>query len=185
MAPSIALIKLHNIMKIRVKKFCTLFSVLLITIFSSCSQGQPKTGVVAGSSEDTKTYPDAKPNSYWKKVLSPDAYYIMVEKGTEQPFHNPYWNNHESGVYVSAATGKPLFSSDAKFDSGTGWPSFFKPIDPKAIMIVKDYSDGMERDEVVERSTGLHLGHVFDDGPAPTGLRYCLDSYALKFVKTK
>jgi peptide-methionine (R)-S-oxide reductase len=172
-------------MKINIKKFCTLLPILLVTIFISCSQGQSKNDPVAGSSEDTKTYPDAKPNSYWKKVLSDEAYYIMVEKGTEPAFHNPYWNNHEKGIYVSAATGKSLFSSDAKFDSGTGWPSFFKPLDPKAIMIVKDYSDGMERDEVVERSTGLHLGHVFDDGPAPTGLRYCLDSYALKFIKAK
>jgi peptide-methionine (R)-S-oxide reductase len=172
-------------MRINIKKFCTLLTVLLATVFTSCSQGQSKNGAVAGSSEDTKMFPDAKPNSYWKKVLSSDAYYIMVEKGTEPPFHNPYWDNHEKGTYVSAATGKPLFSSDAKFESRTGWPSFFKPIDPKAIMIVKDYSDGMERDEVVERSTGLHLGHVFDDGPAPTGLRYCLDSYALKFIKAK
>src|ERR1700761_7010433 len=172
-------------MIMRMKKFCTLMLFLLIIAFAACSQSQPGGKVVAGSSEDVKTYPGAKPNAYWKNVLSPDAYEIMVNKGTEPPFHNPYWDNHEKGIYVSAATGKPLFSSDAKFDSGTGWPSFFKPIDPNAIMIVKDYSDGMERDEVVERSTGLHLGHVFDDGPAPTGLRYCLDSYALKFVKAK
>jgi len=170
-------------MRTNIKKLCTLSAFLLVMAFTACSQAQTKGGVVAGSSEDTKTYPGAKPNSYWKQVLSKEAYWIMVEKGTEQPFHNPYWDNHEKGTYVSAATGKPLFSSDAKFDSGTGWPSFFKPIDPKAIMIVKDYSDGMVRDEVVERSTGLHLGHVFDDGPAPTGQRYCLDSYALKFVK--
>jgi peptide-methionine (R)-S-oxide reductase len=169
----------------RRKKFCTFLFLLQVGVFSACSQSQANHEIVPGSSEDTKTFPGAKPDSYWKKVLSPEAYEIMVNKGTERPFNNPYWDNHEKGIYVSAATGKPLFSSDAKFDSGTGWPSFFKPIDPKAIMIVKDYSEGMERDEVLERSTGLHLGHVFDDGPAPTGLRYCLDSYALKFIKAK
>ncbi|HVV53765.1 MAG TPA: peptide-methionine (R)-S-oxide reductase MsrB [Mucilaginibacter sp.] len=157
----------------------------MATTFSACSQTASKGKAAPGSSEDVKTFPGAKPDAYWKKVLSPETYDIMVNKGTEPPFNNPYWDNHQKGIYVSAATGKPLFSSDAKFDSGTGWPSFYKPIDPKAIMIVKDYSDGMVRDEVVERSTGLHLGHVFDDGPPPTGLRYCLDSYALKFVKSK
>jgi len=167
------------------KKVNLIIAMLAFSVLSACGQGQSKGKIVAGSSEDVKTYPEAKPNDYWKKVLTPESYDIMVNKGTEPPFHNPYWNNHDKGIYVSAATGKPLFGSDAKFDSGTGWPSFFKPIDPKVIKIVKDYSDGMERDEVVESSTGLHLGHVFDDGPAPTGLRYCLDSYALKFVKGK
>ncbi|MGZ3749788.1 MAG: peptide-methionine (R)-S-oxide reductase MsrB [Mucilaginibacter sp.] len=167
------------------KKINVIVAFFLMIALNACSQTKSGAKVVAGSSEDVKTYPGARPNAYWKTILSPDAYEIMVNKGTEPAFNNPYWNNHEKGIYVSAATGKPLFSSDAKYDSGTGWPSFFKPIDPKAIMIVKDYSDGMERDEVVERSTGLHLGHVFDDGPAPTGLRYCLDSYALKFIKAK
>ena len=160
-------------------------ALLMMLALNACSQPKSEGKVVSGSSEDVKIYPEAKPNAYWKKVLSQDAYEIMVNKGTEAPFNNPYWNNHEKGTYVSAATGKPLFSSDAKYDSGTGWPRFFKPIDPKAIMIIKDTSAGMVRDEVVERSTGLHLGHLFDDGPAPTGLRYCLDSYALKFVKAK
>ena len=172
-------------MIMNVKKIIIGVLALCVIVLNACGQAPSGNNIVAGSSEDVKTYPEAKPNAYWKKVLSADAYQIMVEKGTEPPFHNPYWDNHEKGIYVSAATGKPLFSSDAKFESGTGWPSFFKPIDPKAIMIVKDTSDGMERDEVVERSTGLHLGHVFDDGPAPTGLRYCLDSYALKFIKAK
>jgi peptide-methionine (R)-S-oxide reductase len=168
-----------------VKKVFTIAIFVQMAIFSACGQNPTDNKVVNGSSEDVKTFPEAKPNSYWKKALSPEAYEIMVNKGTEPAFNNPYWNNHEKGTYLSAATGKPLFSSDAKFDSGTGWPSFFKPIDPKLIMIVKDFSDGMERDEVVERATGLHLGHVFDDGPKPTGLRYCLDSYALKFIKSK
>jgi len=135
-------------MIISTKKFCTLLAFLLISILSACSQAPEKEKVVAGGSEDVKTFPGAKPNAYWKKVLSTEAYEIMVNKGTETPFNNPYWNNHDRGIYMSAATGAPLFSSDAKYDSGTGWPSFFKPIDPKAIMIVKDYSDGMERDEV-------------------------------------
>jgi peptide-methionine (R)-S-oxide reductase len=167
------------------KKINIVLCAMLISVLNACGQSKSNTKVVAASSEDAKTFPEAKSNAYWKKVLSAEAYEIMVEKGTETPFNNPYWNNHEKGIYVSAATGKPLFSSEAKFESGTGWPSFFQPIDPKAIMVVKDNSLGMERDEVVERSTGLHLGHVFDDGPAPTGLRYCLDSYALKFVKAK
>ncbi|MDB5135243.1 MAG: msrB [Mucilaginibacter sp.] len=167
------------------KKINIVLCVMLIIALNACGQSKSNNKVLTASSEDAKTFPEAKSNAYWKKVLSAETYEIMVEKGTETPFNNPYWNNHEKGIYVSAATGKPLFSSEAKFESGTGWPSFFRPIDPKAIMVVKDNSLGMERDEVVERSTGLHLGHVFDDGPAPTGLRYCLDSYALKFIKAK
>lgn len=120
----------------------------------------------------------------WKKTLTPDQFEIMVNKGTEPPYHNAYWNNHEKGIYVSAATGEVLFTSDDKYDSHTGWPSFVKPVDPSKIAIVKDYSDGMVRDEVVEKSTGLHLGHVFDDGPEDRGgKRYCMNSGALKFIK--
>jgi peptide-methionine (R)-S-oxide reductase/peptide methionine sulfoxide reductase msrA/msrB len=126
----------------------------------------------------------SKPASEWKKQLTPNQYEIMVESGTEPPFKNEYWNNHEKGVYVSAATGDILFSSDDKYDSGTGWPSFVKPVDSKKIAIVKDYSYGSVREEVVEKSTGLHLGHVFDDGPEDRGgKRYCMNSGALKFIK--
>jgi peptide-methionine (R)-S-oxide reductase len=159
----------------------TIIPFLLLAL-TACSQNHNKAAV---SADYAKNYPEAKPNDYWKKILSPEAYDIMVNRGTEPPFHNPYWDNHKKGIYVSAATGKPLFSSDTKFESGTGWPSFYQPIDPKAVKVVKDNSFGMDRDEVVEASTGLHLGHVFDDGPKPTGKRYCMDSYALKFIPAK
>ncbi|MGZ3814234.1 MAG: peptide-methionine (R)-S-oxide reductase MsrB [Mucilaginibacter sp.] len=126
----------------------------------------------------------SKPASEWKKVLTQNQYQIMVESGTETPYKNAYWNNHEKGVYVSAATGEILFSSDDKYDSHTGWPSFVKAFDPSKVEIVKDNSFGMTRDEVIEKSTGLHLGHVFDDGPADRGgKRFCMNSGALKFIK--
>jgi peptide-methionine (R)-S-oxide reductase len=126
----------------------------------------------------------AKPATEWKKKLTPNEYEIMVNRGTEPPFKNDFHDNHQKGVYVSAATGEVLFSSDDKFDSGTGWPSFVKPVDQSKVEIVTDNSFGMSRDEVIERSTGLHLGHVFDDGPkARGGMRYCMNSGALKFIK--
>src|SRR5476651_1298979 len=126
----------------------------------------------------------SKAPAEWKKTLTANQYYIMVESGTEDPYKNAYFNNHEKGVYVSAATGEVLFSSDDKYDSGTGWPSFVKAVDAKKIKVVTDKSDGMTRDEVIETKTGLHLGHVFDDGPADRGgKRYCMNSGALKFIK--
>jgi methionine-R-sulfoxide reductase len=128
----------------------------------------------------------SKTPAQWKAILTPNQYDIMVNRGTEPPFHNAYDENHQKGVYKSAATGEILFTSEDKFDSGTGWPSFVKPADMSKIEIVKDNSYGMDRDEVIEKSTGLHLGHVFDDGPSDRGgKRYCMNSGALIFVKTK
>src|ERR1700743_674065 len=118
----------------------------------------------------------------WKARLTSDQYYILREKGTERAFTGKYDHFYEKGTYSSAASLQPVFSSDTKFNSGTGWPSFYAPINPDAVRLVRDNSDGMQRIEVVDSKSGSHLGHVFDDGPNPTGKRYCMNSAALIFV---
>lgn len=123
-----------------------------------------------------------KTEQEWKKILSPVEYYVMRKKGTEPPFTGKYYKHFEKGIYVCAACENPLFTSEAKYDSGSGWPSFYEPINVTNIEMEMDYSYGMERMEVKCASCGSHLGHVFDDGPHPTGKRYCINSVSLKFI---
>ncbi len=117
-----------------------------------------------------------------RTLLTPEQYYVTKQNGTERPFQNAFWDNHRRGLYVDVISGEPLFSSTDKFDSGTGWPSFTKPLNKSAVVEKRDSTHGMERVEVRASKADSHLGHVFPDGPGPGGMRYCINSASLRFI---
>jgi peptide-methionine (R)-S-oxide reductase len=170
--------------------------ILLALLFQQCSYSQSANQLKLNSMDTTKkennpaySHKDTTPvqlsDKEWKKILPSDIYEVARLKGTERPGSSPFENSKEIGTYYCAVCGNPLFRSDTKFESGCGWPSFYEPISKGSIIYLPDHSYGMERTEVECGRCKSHLGHVFNDGPPPTGLRYCINGVVLDFEKAK
>ncbi|RPI69462.1 MAG: peptide-methionine (R)-S-oxide reductase [Ignavibacteriae bacterium] len=152
------------------------FALIGMMLTAAACQAQTTT-----NTKDTTMFKVNKTEEEWRKQLSPFEYQVLREKGTERAFTGEYWDHHEDGTYTCKGCGAPLFSSNEKFDSGCGWPSYYDAIDSGAIVTKPDNTLGMMRTEIMCAKCGGHLGHVFDDGPKPTGLRYCVNSASVQF----
>lgn len=171
------------------KNWTALISLFLFLLLGACSVTSSHTRDAAPLHDTTKSdiqklaaAPIPRTNEGWRKRLTPAQFHILREQGTERPFSSPLDFETRKGTYYGADCGQPLFRSEQKYDSGTGWPSFFAPISPDALALRTDATLGIERTEVLSAKCGGHLGHVFDDGPPPTGKRYCMNGLALLFV---
>lgn len=160
-----------------------LFYLIIAFSFISCNGNSQNNQSTNPKPNSTMSEKIVKSEDEWKKVLSPQQYEVLREKGTEMPYSGKYYLHKEKGVYVCAACGGELFRSDTKFDAGCGWPSFSDVIDSSKVVYTKDKTHGMIRTEITCAKCGGHLGHVFDDGPAPTGQRYCINSVSIEFKK--
>jgi peptide-methionine (R)-S-oxide reductase len=175
-------------MKIKYYMYGLIIGFTLVTIVRGSDKPREWHGLPVVEIETPVKFPVNHTDDEWKKILTADQYSVLRKQGTEIPYTGKTWNEHRKGTYYSAATGQPLFRSETKFESGTGWPSFTRPITQDAVILRYDNSLGIERVEVTDSSSGSHLGHVFDDGPGAsqfsegTGLRYCMNSAAMIFV---